>query len=79
MKVFLEFHECGKFVRSFNAAFISFIPKKVGVVEIKYFRPIRLISGMYKIIAKVLANKVKFVLLRIISKTQNAFTEVIRF
>lgn len=68
MKVFLEFHECGKFVRSFNAAF-SFIPKKVGVVEIKYFRPIRLISGMYKIIAKVLANKVKFVLLRIISKT----------
>jgi hypothetical protein len=31
------------------------------------------VSGIYKIIAKVLANKVKMVLEKIISKSQNAF------
>jgi hypothetical protein len=37
VKVFLEFHECGKFVRSLNATFISLIPKKVGLLRLKTF------------------------------------------
>ena len=37
------------------------------------FRPISLVGGIYKILSKVLANRLKRVILGIISKTQNAF------
>jgi hypothetical protein len=57
MKVFKEFHSRGKFEKSINATFVSLIPKKAGVVDIKDFRPISLVGGVYKIISKVLANK----------------------
>jgi hypothetical protein len=62
MKVFLEFHTHGKFLKILNATFIFLIPKKVGVVEVKDLHPINLVSGIYKIIAKVLANRLKIVL-----------------
>jgi hypothetical protein len=62
-----------KFVKNLNATFISLIPKKVLVVDAKDFYPISLISGFYKIIAKVLANRSKTILENIISKTQNTF------
>jgi hypothetical protein len=62
-----------KLVKSFNATFVSLIPKKVGVVNIKDFCPISLVGGIYKIISKVLVNKLKLVLRKIISNSQNAF------
>lgn len=52
---------------------VSLIPKKAGVVEIKDFRPISLIGGVYKIISKVLANRLKSVLGKIVSHSQTAF------
>jgi hypothetical protein len=39
------------------------------------FRPIALLSGIYKIIVKVLANKLRKVVDKIISKQQNAFVK----
>ena len=39
----------------------------------KDFRPISLIGSVYKILAKVLANRVKKVLDKLISNTTNAF------
>jgi hypothetical protein len=56
MAVFKEFHESGKFEESFNATFVAFFPKNAGAMEIKDFRPISLISGVYKIILKVLKS-----------------------
>jgi hypothetical protein len=72
---FAEFHARGKFVKSINSTFISLIPKVHGAKEIKDFRPISLVGGIYKIIAKVLANRMKRVMDKIISKPQNAFVQ----
>jgi hypothetical protein len=68
MAVFAEFHARGKFVKSINSTFISLFPKVHGAKEIKDFRPISLVGGIYKIIAKVLANKMRRVMDKIISK-----------
>ena len=73
MAAFHEFHAKGSFTRSINATFLVLIPKKLGAVECKDFRPISLITGVYKIIAKVLANQLRMVLEKLISDSQNAF------
>jgi hypothetical protein len=73
MKVFCDFHARGKFERSLNATFIALILKISVSVDIKDFRPISLVSGIRKSIAKILANMLKMVLEKIISKSQNAF------
>jgi hypothetical protein len=65
--VLKEFQTSGKFEKSLNATFVSLIPKKARAVDIKDFRPISLIGGMYKIISKVLANRLKSVLGRVVS------------
>uniref|UniRef100_A0A2N9G614 Uncharacterized protein n=1 Tax=Fagus sylvatica TaxID=28930 RepID=A0A2N9G614_FAGSY len=57
LAVFAEFYEYGSFVRSINATFLSLILKKVNAVEVKDFRPISLVGSVYKILAKVLANR----------------------
>ena len=51
------------------------ILKKEGAEDLKDFRPISLVGSFYKIIAKVLANRLKKVLNRLLSKAQNAFVE----
>ena len=66
-------HEFGKFERSLNATFISLIPKKINAVNIWDFRPISLIGSVYKLLAKVLANRLALVLHGIVSESQNSF------
>jgi hypothetical protein len=73
--VFQDFHTHSKFVKSINATFLALIPKKFGAVDLKDFRPISLVSGVYKIIAKVLANRLRRVVEKIISNPQNAFVK----
>jgi hypothetical protein len=58
-----------------NATFIALIPKKVGAVDLKDFRPISLVGVVYKLIAKVLANRLKTMLGKITSLHQNAFVK----
>ena len=70
-----EFHEYCQFERSLNATFVALIPKKHGADELRDFRPISLVGGMYKIIAKLLANRLSVVLGKIISSSQNAFVK----
>jgi hypothetical protein len=73
MRVFHEFHACSKFEKSLNATFIALIPKKPGAIDVKDFRPISLVSGVCKKIAKVIATRLKIFVEKIISKPQNAF------
>ncbi|RVX09335.1 hypothetical protein CK203_015353 [Vitis vinifera] len=47
-----QFHETGSFVRSLNATFLVLIPKKGGAEDLKDFRPISLVGGLYKWLAK---------------------------
>jgi hypothetical protein len=70
-----EFYEHCQFERSLNATFVTLIPKKHGADELKDFHPISLVGGMYKIIAKLLANRLSVVLGKIISPSQNAFVK----
>ena len=56
MEVFQNFHTQVVFEKSLNTAFLALIPKKANAMEIKDFRPINLVGGVYKIILKVLAN-----------------------
>jgi len=51
-------HRNGVFEKILNATFISLIPK-VGAVDLKDFRPISLVGSMYKILAKVLASRLR--------------------
>ena len=73
MKIFREFHVEGKFEASLNSTFISLIPKIPGVSEMKDFHPTSPVGSLYKIIAKVLANRLKGVQDKVISKMQSAF------
>ena len=70
-----EFHEQSRFVKNLNATFFVLIPKKQTVEDFKDLRPISLVGGLYKILAKVLANRIKRVLDKVISKSQNAFVK----
>ena len=74
MDFFKEFYE-KKFVRSLNATFLVLIPKMGNVEDIKDYKPISLLGGLYKILAKVLANRLRRVLDKVISPSQNAFVE----
>ena len=75
MNFFRQFHDFGSFVRSLNATYLVLIPKKGGVEDLKDFRPISLVGRLYKWLTKVLANRLKGVLAKVISMSQNAFVE----
>uniref|UniRef100_A0A2N9EUT4 Uncharacterized protein n=1 Tax=Fagus sylvatica TaxID=28930 RepID=A0A2N9EUT4_FAGSY len=70
---FEEFYAEGTFACSLNATFVTLIPKKQSAMNIKDFRPISLIGSVYKILAKVLANRLRKVLDGLVSESQNAF------
>ncbi|RVW92901.1 Transposon TX1 uncharacterized 149 kDa protein [Vitis vinifera] len=75
MDFFKEFHERGRFVKSLNATFLVLVLKKGGAEDLKYFRPISLVGSLYKLLAKVLANRIKKVMGKVISESQNAFVK----
>jgi hypothetical protein len=73
MGFFDEVYNHYKFERSLNASFIALIPKKLNASNILDFRPISLIRSVYKLFAKVLANRLRGVLDNLISESQNVF------
>ena len=64
---FKEYYEHNRFVKSLNATFLVLIPKKCNAKDFKDLRPISLVGGLYKILTKVLANRIKRVIRLIIS------------
>ena len=75
MGFFREFFEHSQFVKSLNATFLVLIPKGSSVEDLKDLKHISLMGSLYKILSKVLANRIKRVMGLIISQSQNAFVE----
>ncbi|CAJ2636059.1 unnamed protein product [Trifolium pratense] len=65
--------ECGAFPPSLNSTNIALIPKGDSQASMKDWRPISLCNVLYKIVAKVLANRLKPILEKCISENQSAF------
>ena len=49
-------------MKSLNATFLVLIPKGRTVEDLKDLRPISLVGSLYKILSKVLANRIKRVM-----------------
>ncbi|RVX18253.1 hypothetical protein CK203_006485 [Vitis vinifera] len=59
----------------FLVVLLGCVPKKGGAEDLKDFRLISLVGSLYKLLANVLANRIKKVMGKVISESQNAFVE----
>ena len=62
-----EFFSPGKFPPGCNSSFITLIPKIHDAKVIKDFCPISMIGSVYKILAKILANRLSCIISDLIS------------
>ncbi|GAU50699.1 hypothetical protein TSUD_367350 [Trifolium subterraneum] len=75
MRFISEFHRKGKLTKGINDTFIALIPKIDSPQRFNDFRPISLVGSLYKILAKVLANRLRCVIGSVISESQTAFVK----
>ena len=58
----LEFHKRGRIKKEMNATCLTLIPKVPTLVELRDYRPISLVDCLYKLMAKILVNRLKSVI-----------------
>jgi hypothetical protein len=75
MRFISEFHRNGRLTKGINATFIALIPRVDSPQRLNDFRPISLVGSLYKILAKVLANRLRLVIGSVISEAQTAFVK----
>lgn len=68
MKFFNEFHNKGILSKELKSSFVSLISKKEGASELGHFRPISLVGSVYKLLANVLADRLRAVLQNVIRR-----------
>jgi len=62
-----DFHRNGKLLKGINSPFITFIPKKDSPQRLNDYRSISLVGSLYKVLAKLLANRLKNVIGSVVS------------
>jgi len=75
MRFISEFHRNGKLTKGINNTFISLIPKVDSPPKLSDFWPISLVGSMYKILAKLLSNKLRLGIGSVISDAQSTFVK----
>lgn len=73
--LYLEAISKGTLRREINQGLIKLIPKEGDKTLVKNWRPITLLNVSYKILVKVVANKLIRILPKIISPTQTRFVK----
>lgn len=72
-KVIQSFFAKGFLPKGLNSTILALIPKKVEAKMMKDYRPISCCNVLYKVISKILANRLKSILPKCISLNQSAF------
>lgn len=73
LQFFQEFYDRASLPQGANSSFITLIPKKNDPVCVSDFRPISLINSSFKLLLKVLANRLMVVMSKLVSEEQTAF------
>jgi len=73
MRLIRNFHKKGKLGGGINSSFLFLNPKESNPSNWGRFRPISLCNVSYKLCAKLLANRIKPLLPKLISKNQGGF------
>uniref|UniRef100_A0A251V012 Putative RNA-directed DNA polymerase, eukaryota n=1 Tax=Helianthus annuus TaxID=4232 RepID=A0A251V012_HELAN len=68
-----HFHATGEISKESSSSFITLIPKVLDPTDLKEYRPINLIGVISKVISKILANRLKLVVGKVVSVYQSAF------
>ena len=68
-----DFFLSGKLLKEVNHTLITLIPKVPNPKTTAHYRPISLCNVLYKILAKILVNRMRPILQRIIHPTQSVF------
>ena len=68
-----DFFRSGKMLKQINHTFITLLQKVDNLETINHFRPISLCSTIYKIISKILTNRLKNIIPKLIHPLQGAF------
>jgi hypothetical protein len=68
-----EFHEKESLPKALSSYFIALIPKISNPHSLGDFRPISLLGSIYKLVAKVLTNRLCLVMDSLTSKNQSTF------
>ena len=75
LRFVLEFHHNGRLSKGINSTFIALIPKIDNPHRLNDFRPIALVGCLYKILARVLPNRLRKVMGIVISDARSAFVK----
>ena len=65
----------GGFRRELNQSLIVLIPKSQTSRTVKDYRPISLLGGVYKIVAKILANRIRTLIPKLVHSSQAGFVQ----
>ena len=68
----------GTILKSLNSTFLALVPKEENAHTPEKFRPIALCNVIYKIISKVITNRLKPILPNLISEEQSGYVEGIK-